>query len=277
MTLHILTDLEQGTPEWHDARRGIITASAVGKLITERTLSGIDFHCPACNAVAGGACRGKRAPHEPIKALHPERVEYAATEAPKVPPIYEVADNETSRGIISTLVAERITGVTEDTPMAFDMYRGVMCEPYARDLYSEHHEPVAEVGFMRYEGDGWTLGYSPDGLVGGDGLIEVKSPRAKTHLNTIMADEVPAYYMAQCQAGLLVSGRNWLDFVSFCQDMPLYVKRVHPDPAWFAAIEAACRSFEERAAALIYAYKKRVIGLPIADRIDLNNELGLVF
>jgi hypothetical protein len=67
---------------------------------------------------------------------------------------------------------------------------------------------------MRRDEDGWTLGYSPDGLVGDDGLIEIKAPRAKTHLRTILADEVPAHYMAQCQAGLLVTGRKWIDFVS---------------------------------------------------------------
>src|SRR5690606_19002473 len=83
------------------------------------------------------------------------------------------------------------------------------------------------------------IGLSPDGLVDTTGAIEIKCPRAKGHINTILADDVPALYMAQCQTALLVSGRDWIDFVSFVAGMPLFVKRVTPDPLWFAAIEAA--------------------------------------
>ena len=57
---------------------------------------------------------------------------------------------------------------------------------------------------------GWKLGYSPDGLVGDDGLIEVKSRRAKKQLQTILSGQVPAENMPQLQAGLLVSGRSWI-------------------------------------------------------------------
>jgi putative phage-type endonuclease len=217
MTLHILEELEQGTEEWMDQRRGLVTASVVGKLLT---------------------------------------------------PTLKVADNDVSRGLTATLAAERITGWTEDTPMTPDMWRGVEHEPYARDLYAEHYAPVEVVGFMRRDEEGWTLGYSPDGLVGDDGLIEIKCPKAKTHLRTILADEVPAYYMPQLQAGLLVSGRKWIDFVSFVAGMPLYRKRVEPDPAWFYAIQAACESFEARAAHIVADYEGRVAGLPKTVRLD---------
>src|SRR5689334_1552755 len=218
MTLHVLTDLEQGTEEWLAARRGIVTASVVGKLLT---------------------------------------------------PTLKVADNDYSRGLTTTLAAERITGWTEDTTMTSDMWRGVESEPFAREVYSEHYAEVTEVGFMRRDEDGWALGYSPDGLVGDDGLIEIKSPRAKTHLRTILADEVPAHYMAQCQAGLLVSGRKWIDFVSYVGGMPLYVKRVLPDPAWFDAITAACVAFEANAAQIVADYETRVADMPKTERIDL--------
>src|SRR5690348_9059876 len=98
MTLHILKELEQGSEAWHDARRGLVTASVVGKLIT---------------------------------------------------PTLKVADNETSRTVVATLVAERITGFTEQTGMTADMWRGVESEPVARDAYSSHYAKAAEVGFMR--------------------------------------------------------------------------------------------------------------------------------
>jgi putative phage-type endonuclease len=191
-----------------------------------------------------------------------------------ITPTLKVADNDTSRGLTNQLAAERITGWTDDTPMTNDMWRGVESEPIARDLYSRHHAPATEVGFMRRDEDGWTLGYSPDGLVGTDGLIEVKAPRAKGHIATVLAGRVPPFYMAQCQAGLLVSGRSWLDFVSYVGGLPLWVKRVHPDPDWFAAIEAACRRFEENARTITLTFEAAVVGLPQTERV-LEEEMTL--
>jgi hypothetical protein len=75
--------------------------------------------------------------------------------------------------------------------------------------------------------------------------------------------------MAQCQAGLFVSGRSWLDFVSYVGGMPLFVKRVLPDPAWHEAVEAACRAFETTAAQMVTAYQAATAGLPMTERLDL--------
>jgi putative phage-type endonuclease len=221
-TLTTFDDLMQGTDEWHDQRRGIVTASVVGKLLTA-TL--------------------------------------------------RVADNLDSRGLTAVLVAERITGWTEMTFTNSDMMRGVLCEPIARDAYSKHHAPVTEVGFMRRDGDGWSLGCSPDGLVGDDGMIEIKSPRAKTHVRTILDDEVPAQYVAQCQAALLVSGRDWLDFVSFSGGLPLFTKRVLPDPDWHTAITAACEQFELNATDMLADYARKSEGLPATERVDTDLEI----
>jgi phage FluMu protein Com len=273
MTLRIL-QVDQRSDEWYEARRGIVTASAVGKLITIKAPSALDFHCPACPAVAPNPCQSKTKKGVTIKTPHSERVDYAASQAGTVPPVYEVADNDTSRGLTNTLAVERITGWTEETPMTSDMWRGVEHEPFARDKYAEHYAPVTEVGFLIREDDGWRLGYSPDGLVGDDGLLEIKCPRAKTHLSTILADEVPAYYMAQLQAGLLVSGRKWIDFVSFVAGMPLYRKRIEPDPAWFAAITGACIAFEANVTRIVADYEKRVAGMPMTERISFEIEVA---
>ena len=221
--LKVYDSLEQRSDKWYEVRRGIVTASVVGKLIT---------------------------------------------------PTLRVADNDVSRGITASLVAERITGVTEESFISADMWRGIEHEPYARDIYSGHYQQAVECGFMvRDFGyiDGITeatpLGYSPDGLVADEGLVEIKCPRAKGHVNTILADEVPSYYMAQLQAGLLVSGRKWIDFVSFHAGLPLFVKRVLPDPAWHEAITAACIQFEKTAAAMVVAYEQGTQGLPATERI----------
>lgn len=224
MTLHEYPKVEQGTDQWHDLRRGLVTASVVGKLLT---------------------------------------------------PTLKVADNDTSRGITLTLAAERIAGFTEPTGMTADMFRGQMAEPFARDIYSGHYQHAEEFGFFLREEDGWKLGFSPDGLVGTDGLLEVKSPRAKTHLRTILAGEVPAHYVAQCQAGLLVTGREWVDFCSYVGGMPLVVLRVYPDQKWFDAITAACIEFEKNVATLVADYEGRVKHLPKTERIDFDLEVAV--
>lgn len=268
MTLIEYPELEQGSEEWHTARRGLITASVVGKLVTVGPPDAWLVDCPTCKAQGGGPCVSMAAKKEPtpIKSLHDGRLAAAAEQ----PPVYSVADNDTSRGITLTLAAERIAGWTEDTPMTSDMWRGVESEPFARDIYSGHYAEAREFGFFLREEDGWTLGYSPDGLVGDDGLIEIKSPRAKTHVRTILADEVPAHYMPQLQAGLLVSGRKWIDFVSYVGGMPLYVKRVEPDPKWFDAITAACVAFEANVAQIVADYEARVADMPKTERIDFD-------
>jgi len=267
MGLHILPDLEQGSEEWFEQRRGMVTASVVGHLLSVAAPGATSYECPECAAPDGEPCISLRG-GTPIKTTHSGRVAVAAANAATAEPVIEVADNKTSRGLTALLVAERITGVTDETPMTPDMWRGVEHEPFAREVYSEHVATVTEIGFMVRDEADWQLGYSPDGLVGDDGAIEIKSPRAKTHLETILADKVPSEYMPQCQAGLLVSGRKWLDFVSFVGGMPLYVKRVYPDRAWHEAIVAAVSHFEYNAARITAEYERRVADMPKTERPD---------
>jgi hypothetical protein len=218
MTLRLFPDLEQGSDAWLEARRGLVTASTVGNLLT-------------------------------------------ATGRP--------ANNDTSRRFTLGLVAERITGYTEPAFVNSDMMRGTFDEPVARDLYSEHFAPVTEIGFMVRDFDGFSLGFSPDGLVGEDGLIEVKSRRQKKQLHTVLEGAVPAENIPQIQAGLLVSGREWCDYVSYSSGMHLYVKRVHADPDWFDSIVAAVAQFERTATEWIDTYTQAVDGLPLTERVDL--------
>ena len=178
------------------------------------------------------------------------------------------AANDYSRALTNLLVAERITGHVDPTFTSAEMERGKLDEPIARDHYSEHHAPATEIGFMVRDDWGFRLGYSPDGLVGDEGLIEIKSRAQKKHLATILADEVPPENMAQCQSGLLVSGRPWLDYVSWCGGMPMYVKRVYPDKRWHEAIIAALELFEANAARMIDTYTDATAGLPPTERID---------
>jgi len=270
MTLHVYTELEQRSEEWYRLRCGLITASAIGSLISINPPDAITVDCPTCKASAGNPClsvAAKKTP-TPIKSLHDQRV--AATS--DLPPVYGPADNETSRNLIATLTAERITNHVEETWISNDMWRGIDAEPYAREIYAEHRtdQPVTECGFMIRDFGGFALGYSPDGLVGDDGLLEVKAPRQKGHLSTVVSGEVPAHHMAQLQAGLLVSGRKWIDFVSYFGGMHLWPKRVAPDPAWQGAILAAAERTERAITETVATYEQAVVGLPLTERIDFN-------
>jgi hypothetical protein len=259
-----------GTPEWHDQRRGMVTASVVGRLITVGHLSAIDYDCPACDAPAENPCRSKVKRNGetavPIKTLHPERTAVADALADESPLVLTVADNDYSRALAATLVAERITGYTDPTYMNADMWRGIDDEPRAIADYADHYAPVTASGFMMRDIQGFEIGYSPDGLVGDDGLIECKSRRQKKQLQTVLSDTVPAENMAQLQAGLLVSGREWIDYVSYCGGMPLYVKRVLPDEQWFEVITEAVTLFEQTADEMVAAYTQATNGLPVSER-----------
>ncbi|WP_245558120.1 YqaJ viral recombinase family protein [Nocardia thailandica] len=262
--LVLYPNLIQGSDEWLAQRCGMLTASTIGSLISARKLSAIDYTCPACDAPPSESCRSKVHADTTIKSLHAERADMARRHAAHT--VLEVANNDTSRSLTALLVAERITGWTDPVFMSDDMFRGIEDEPRARDKYSEHYAAVTETGFMVREYPGFHLGYSPDGLVGADGLIEIKSRRPKIHVEHILAGRVPADNMAQCQAGLLVSGRSWLDYVSYAGGMPMWVTRVYPDRRWFNAILAAGKAFEDTAADMIRRYRAAVEGLPTTER-----------
>lgn len=221
MSLKVYETLEQGTPEWLQARCGILTASVIGQMITPKT-----------------------------KAL---------------------SHSETAKTMIRTLIAERITGRVEPIHPTRAMERGTYEEPIARGLYAQHYAPVEEIGFMVRTEPEFTVGYSPDGLVGKRGLIEIKSRAQKTQLATILADEVPSYNIAQIQCGLYVSGRDWCDYVSFCGGMPLYVKRVYRDYVWIKAIEKAALSFSEQAHDTITDYEARTEGMIPTEPSNFDN------
>ena len=165
------------------------------------------------------------------------------------------ADNDTSRGFVRTLATERIIGVPEFTYPTRPMQRGTMLEPYARDLYAEHYAPVEEVGFIRLDTERYALGFSPDGLVAHDGLIEIKSPGPKEHLRTVLDDaEMPKAYEWQVQVGLYVTGRSWLDFISYCPGMDLFVNRIYPNPEAFETIDTAVTNAENQIRGMLHTY-----------------------
>lgn len=227
MAIKIYDQLEQGTPEWLEARAGLVTASTVGQLIT------------------------------PAKK--------------------QLSTSETAKSLMHTLIAERITGRVEPIATSRAMERGTLDEPYARAVYVEHYAPVTEVGFIVNDDHGFKMGYSPDGLVGDDGLIEIKSRSQRIQLQAVLRDEVPAGNMAQMQMGMLVTGRKWCDYISYSGGMALYVKRVFPDPEWFAVIIEAVSAFENTATEVISKYLEAVANRPATEYIEHFPETEFTF
>jgi putative phage-type endonuclease len=153
-----------------------------------------------------------------------------------------------SRGnYLAQLVAERLTGQAADSFKSGAMQHGTETEPMARMAYeTETGQMVTEVAMIQHPKIEMA-GASPDGLVGEDGLVEIKCPNTSTHIATLMADKAPSGYIAQMQWQMACTGRAWADFVSFDprmpEDMQLFIKRVPRDEKLIAEYEAEVIKF----------------------------------
>ena len=191
-------------------------------------------------------------------------------------PTLKAANNDKSRAHIWELAAQRISNYVEPTYVSDDMLRGVDDEFFARQLYAENFAPVTECGFVTNNEWGFIIGCSPDGLVGDDGLIECKSRRQKYQVQTIVDywrdGTVPDDYILQVQANLMVTGRKWCDLISYSGGLPMIPMRVERTPEMITAIEEACRSAEEKIAAVIEDFFAAVEGrklLPTERRVEV--------
>lgn len=138
------------------------------------------------------------------------------------------------------LLTERITGQAVDNFTSPAMQWGIDTEPLARQAYElQYFCTVIETGLIDHPTIAM-CGASPDGLVGDDGLIEIKCPNTATHISTLVSDEVPSEYIPQIQWQMACTGRKWCDFVSFdprLTDKPLFIKRVYRDDKQIAELE----------------------------------------
>lgn len=163
------------------------------------------------------------------------------------------SSNKIEKSHLYELLAQRITGYVEPHYVSDDMLRGQEDEVEARLLYAQHYAEVEDMGFITNDRWGFTIGYSPDGMVGADGLIECKSRRQKFQVETIVenipAAMAPDDFALQLQTGLLVSERKWVDFISYSGGQPMVTIRVYPDDKIQKAIVEAATEFEKRLSA----------------------------
>jgi len=205
-------DIEQGTLDWLNLRKGRLTASEMKLIVT---------------------------------------------------PTLKVANNDEVRKHLYDLLAQRITDHVEPHFQSYDMERGNFDEEHARAKYSETYGEVTECGFVTNDKIGFTIGYSPDGLVGDDGLIECKSRLQKLQMHTLIEfvanKMIPPDYLIQCQAALFVADdREWLDFISYSGGMKMAAVRCYPDPKIHEAIGNAAIEFEAKLAEKREIYEKLI-------------------
>jgi putative phage-type endonuclease len=156
------------------------------------------------------------------------------------------------------LVSERLTGERQETYINQAMQDGIDREQFARDRYVQQFGEVEEVGFVKHP----TLeaGASPDGMVGDDGIIEIKCPMGSTHTETLMTQDIPSKYVPQVQFQLLITGRKWCDFVSynpmFPEHLQVFVKRIEADPVYQKELESEVKQFLEEVNTIINKLKE---------------------
>ena len=219
--MKIYTEIEQGTPEWLDLRKGIITSTVVKSLIT---------------------------------------------------PTFKLAENDKTRKAIWKLASERITNHLEDGFYSSDMERGHFEEPLARDLYGG----AVEVGFITNKIGGVTVGYSPDGLVGENGLIEIKSAKQSIQVERIVSGIVPVEHLPQIHYGMLVSERDWCDFISYSNGMPMQVIRVEKDLKIQNVLIEAVQIAETKIQNVIAEFNEKSKGFKVAPRVAVvSDEINL--
>lgn len=148
---------------------------------------------------------------------------------------------------MAQLVVERMTNTQAESYTNAAMEWGTSNEPFARAAYEiKQGVMVEETGLVDHP----TIpmaGASPDGLVGEDGLVEIKCPNTATHIDTLLTQTVPSKYITQMQFQMACTGRQWCDFVSFDPRMPtkaqIFVKRVLRDDVFIREVESEIKKF----------------------------------
>ena len=148
---------------------------------------------------------------------------------------------------MAQLITERLTQTPTEGFTSSAMQWGTDTEPQARMAYElMTGETVEETGFILHP-EIQNFGASPDGLVGSDGLIEIKCPNTATHIDTLLSEKVPSKYVTQMQVQMMCTGREWCDFISYDPRLPAHMafwcKRVFADTEMQEDIETEVRKF----------------------------------
>lgn len=155
-------------------------------------------------------------------------------------------EGKTRRKYMLELLGEQLTGMPAESFSNAHTERGHTMEAEVREmLWMDYAEPFRTVGFIRrtIAGGAGAVGCSPDSLVGEDGLLEIKSKLPHLQLEVLLKKQLPPEHVAQCQGALWVTGRKWLDFISYWPGLPLFRLRVEPDLEYFEKLQLAVGAF----------------------------------
>jgi len=163
---------------------------------------------------------------------------------------------------MAQLICERMTNTVAESYSNAAMQWGTETEPLARAAYESFADVlVDEVGYIAHPSIE-RAGASPDGLVGVDGLLEIKCPNTATHIETLLSETVPTKYITQIQWQMACTRRAWCDFVSFDPRLPnglqLFVKRVQRDNLYIATLEIEVTLFLSELDAKIFKLNERL-------------------
>lgn len=186
-----ILSIEQGSPEWEQARLGVITASEVDALVS---------------------------------------------------PLWKIRSGEGVETYLYRKLAERLVGWNPDSGGTFAMEQGTIIEQIAVPWYNFTYDTeIRRVGFC--VSDDGRCGCSPDGLIGDDNGIEIKSPTPPIHLKYLLKGEVPPEYRAQVHFSMFVTGRPKWTFLSYSRVLPPLVVRIERDEQVQEIISEAVRGF----------------------------------
>lgn len=159
---------------------------------------------------------------------------------------------------MAQLIAERLTGVVQDSYVSKEMQWGSDTEGEARTAYEFYSGNTVEDGGYVLHPALERSGASPDGLIGTEGLVETKCPNTATHIETLLTRSIPGKYQTQMQWQMACTGRAWCDWVSYDPRMPeqhrLFVRRCYRNPTVIQELETLVGDFlkeiDEKIAAL---------------------------
>jgi CRISPR/Cas system-associated protein Cas7 (RAMP superfamily) len=168
--------------------------------------------------------------------------------ASKFSAVLAKGEGKTRRAYMLQLAAEIITEELGESFTTPAMDRGKMMEEEARSLYQFTTEAdLTQVGFIRNGPVGW----SPDSLIGNSGALEIKTQRADLLIDTILKDVFPSEHKAQCQGGLWVGEREWIDLCVYYPKMPTFVKRTYRDEPYIKNLASEVDKFRGELADLV--------------------------
>lgn len=248
----VIHDLEQGSDEWLRARSGIVTMSELEAILTPINVTAYQFGETFVEFAGGDdLAQSKLSDYldlgEPVvlKSGENKGKLKSVRVSSDVPGLVWTEDDRSGMGsgaitYMYKLIGERVTGKPVESANTWQMQRGHELEPVARELYSMQTDNESVIcGFMTNH----DCGFSPDSLVGLDGISEIKTKEPHLQAALLFSNEVPSEHIAQVQGGLWISGREWCDFVSYCPGMPLFVKKVFRDESFIDNIAYRVNKF----------------------------------